>query len=302
MSTLSAVVQIGIMALVGAIFVRRHWFPSQALDALARLVVDLTLPALILTRMLTSFSLQELRIHAWIPLLPFLLAVLAGVALIPWMLWEPVRRHAREVLALSLFQNGGYLPLTLAVALFPPPEAERFQVAVFFFIFTASPLLWSVGVMLLSGRREIPLTPPFLAVLIGMTLRILGVDLPAWLFLPLRAFGEATIPLGMFLVGGYLAQMAGGIRWEEGPALLAVAVTKAVGVPFLAWWLLEGWHPPDRVAQMLWMEALMPSAVNTVVIAARYGGDVHLTARGVFVTHLLSLLVIPLALPWRLGG
>lgn len=234
--------------------------------------------------------------------LPFLLLGLAGVALLPWMIWPSVRRHAREVMALSFFQNGGYLPLTLAVALFPPREAQTFQVAVFFFIFTASPLLWSVGVMLLSGRTSIPLTPPFLAVLVGVVLKTVHLSIPPWLFLPLKAFGEAPIPLGMFLVGGYLAQMAGGIEKGEIPSLFAVGFTKAIALPLLAWFVLDFWHSPHRVAQMLWMEALMPSAVNTVVIAARYGGNAHLVARGVFLTHILGLIVVPIALPWRFRG
>ncbi len=299
-SILSGVVQIGLMALAGALFVHRRWFPEEALGALARLVIDLTLPALILTRFLRSFSVEALQTHALIPLFPFLLAGMALVALLPWWLWKDVRRFAREVLALSLFQNAGYLPLTLAVALFPPGKAEAFQVAVFFFVFTASPFLWSVGVMLLSGKRELPITPPFVAVILGVVLNLLGLHLPDWLGLPLQAFGEATIPLGMFLVGGYLAGMVGGISREEVPALLAVASTKALIIPLLTLGLLHVVALPSPARELLWMEALMPSAVNTVVIAARYGGNVHLAARGVFITHLLSLVVIPVFLPWRL--
>ncbi len=299
-SILSGVVQIGLMALAGALFVHRRWFPEEALGALARLVIDLTLPALILTRFLRSFSVEALQTHALIPLFPFLLAGMALVALLPWWLWKDVRRFSREVLALSLFQNAGYLPLTLAVALFPPGKAEAFQVAVFFFVFTASPFLWSVGVMLLSGKRELPITPPFVAVILGVVLNLLGLHLPDWLGLPLQAFGEATIPLGMFLVGGYLAGMVGGISREEVPALLAVASTKALFIPLLTLGLLHVVALPSPARELLWMEALMPSAVNTVVIAARYGGNVHLAARGVFITHLLSLVVIPVFLPWRL--
>ncbi len=297
---LSGVAQIGLMALVGAVFVHRRWFPEEALGALARLVIDLTLPALILARFLQSFSVEALRTHALIPLFPFLLAGIALIAFLPWWLWEDVRRFSREVLALTLFQNAGYLPLTLAVALFPPERAEAFQVAVFFFIFTASPFLWSVGVMLLSGKREFPLTPPFVAVVLGVAMNLLGIRLPDWLGLPLEAFGEATIPLGMFLVGGYLAGMAGGIAREEVPALLAVAFSKALIIPLLTLGLLRVLAFPSPARELLWMEALMPSAVNTVVIAARYGGNVQLTARGVFLTHLLSLVVIPVFLPWRL--
>lgn len=297
-SILSGVVQIGLMALVGAVFVRRRWFPEEALQALARLVIDLTLPSLILVRFAESFSTSALHAHALIPFFPFLLALLALVALVPWWFLPSVRRFWREVLALTLFQNAGYLPLTLAVALFPQNQAEAFQVAVFFFVFTASPFLWSVGVMLLSGKREIPLTPPFLAVIVGIGVALTGVHLPGWIRLPLEAFGEATIPLGMFLVGGYLAGMVGGIAREELPALFAVSLTKALILPLLVAALLRTIALPSPARELLWMEALMPSAVNTVVIAARYGGNVHLTARGVFFTHLLSLVVIPALLPW----
>jgi len=299
-SILSGVVQIGLMALAGVVFVHRRWFPEEALGALARLVIDLTLPALILVRFLQGFSVEALRSHAVIPFFPFLLALIALVALLPWFGWKDVRRFAREVLALSLFQNAGYLPLTLAVALFPPGKAEAFQVAVFFFVFTASPFLWSVGVMILSGKREFPITPPFVAVLVGVGLNLLGFPLPDWLRLPLKAFGEATIPLGMFLVGGYLAGMVGGISREEVPALLAVVCTKGLIIPLLTLCLLDRFAFPSPAREVLWMEALMPSAVNTVVIAARYGGNVRLVARGVFFTHLISLVVIPVFLPWRL--
>lgn len=296
-SILSGVVQIGFMALVGALFVHKKWFPEEALPALARLVIDLTLPALILIRFMDALSFEALRAHALIPLFPFLLAFLALVGLLPWWLWKEVRAFWREVLGLSLFQNAGYLPLTLAVALFPPEKAAAFQVAVFFFVFTASPFLWSVGVMLLSGKRELPITPPFVAVIVGVLLTFLHVNLPSWIRLPLSAFGEATIPLGMFLVGGYLAGMVGGVSREEMPALLAVGATKALTLPLLTLAFLHRIPLSSPARELLWMEALMPSAVNTVVIAARYGGNVHLTARGVFLTHLLSLIVIPVFLP-----
>jgi len=297
-TSFQAVLEIALLALAGFVWVRKGWVPRTALPALSRVVVDLALPSLIFHRILTAFT-PAFQGSWWV--FPLMAALLVGTGAAVGQLLSRVlgsEAHRREVTALSAFQNSGYLPLTLTLALFPQAEAARYHVAIFLFILGFNPLLWSLGVRWIAGKNARPplLTPPLAAVLLSLLFVFTGLRawIPPVVLHTLQTLGGATIPLGMFLVGGILGSFSVEPQRGERRDTLVVVLTRLVLLPGLVWMMLP-WLPLSPLARtLLFIESMMPSAVNTAVIAERYGGNSPFIARTLLITHLLALLTLPL--------
>ncbi len=296
-TSFQAVLEIALLAFAGFVWVRKGWVPGSSLPALSRVVVDLTLPSLIFHRILTAFS-PAFQGSWW--QYPLMAAVLVGMGTGIGLALSRILgtgAHRREVVTLSAFQNAGYLPLTLSLALFPPELAAQYHVAIFLFILGFNPLLWSLGVRWIAGRSARPplLTPPLAAVLLSLLFVFTGTRhwIPPVVIHTLRTLGDATIPLGMFLVGGILGSFSVEPRRGERRDTLVVVLTRLVLMPALVLAVLS-WIPlPPLARTLLWMESMMPSAVNTAVIAERYGGNSAFIARTLLFTHMLALITLP---------
>jgi malate permease and related proteins len=141
----------------------------------------------------------------------------------------------RAGIALAAFGNAGYIPLTLAeilpasvpaVAARYSPEIVPVQIAAFLFVF--SPLLWSLGSMIITspddGRSRFQWTklvsPPLIGIVIGLAVSLTGIGTHAANpQLPFRHILEAidrlaaiTLPLALVCLGALI----GGLKVPRG--------------------------------------------------------------------------------------
>ena len=77
-----------------------------------------------------------------------------------------------------------------------------------------------------------------------------------------------------------------------------VSAIRLLAVPLIVIPLI-GLVPMDATARgILFIIAVMPSAMVSVLFSERYGGDTDFIAGGLLLTHLWALVTVPLLLAW----
>ena len=154
--------------------------------------------------------------------------------------------------------------------------------------------------MIFTGKAEKwykPLLQPgIIGVVIGLTLFILKLKLPPFLYNAFDMVGSMTPPLAMLIIGAFLSEVDIIHSLRDFPTY-AVAFFRLIFAPALVFVVLRllGFGPEDGVffgaAIIL---AGMPSATNTVLFATNYDSDAKYSASVVAISTILSGVTIPL--------
>jgi predicted permease len=230
------------------------------------------------------------------------------IALIFQRLFIPAAEEGRNLfLSLSAMQNSGYLPIPLVVAVLPEHVKGQGLLLTFVYIMVMGSLFWSLGVWLISDRaakdwqeniKKIA-NPPIIAVFSGLLFLIPQVK-AGFIALPflqetLSLVGDTTIPLIMIVLGG---SFGSGISFHDrGGRIIALsAFVKLFVIPLIALLSVKYLSMDYIFGFVLILQAAMPAAMNHIVVAREYDGNIPLTARALFVQYTLSIVTIPLFL------
>ena len=303
-----AVGQIFILGASGFFLVRKNFLTRQGMDFLSRLVIEITLPAMIFSQLIRGFDFG-LKPAWWIfPLMSF---AITGLSLIVGGAFAGFIKKGgekKQFLSLVTFQNSGWIPLALVAALFGPEQASLMFIYIFLFLLGFNILMWSLGVRFLSNRQGKVFglnglfSPPVLATVFTMILVGLGLNrfFPALILKPVQMLGDSTLPLAMLVVGGNLALIQVK-RIEIKPAALLV-LAKLLILPALGLLFISRFSPPPLLGFLIMMQLAMPSATSSSLIIARYNQEDLLISQGILITHLVSLITLPLflSLAWQI--
>ncbi len=238
----------------------------------------------------------------------FLVTFLGGlvVSSLGWALAAPVasrlglkNKDKGAFLFLVAICNSSFLPLPLAKALW----GEQGTYCVLGFLLGNNLFLMTVGIAMLRSQGSPKSTdflraflhPQALGFGLGILLWALKIPIPAWLFDPVSALGEATLPLAMLATGGILA-LSGMPGKGEARLLAWAAGLKLLALPFLVLcaekaFKINAFAPIG--AGVLMLEAAMPSLASAGVYAHRFGGNASLAASGSLITTLICPLTLP---------
>ena len=297
-----AVGQIFILGAIGFFLVRKDILTRQGMSLLSQLVIKVTLPAMIFSRLIQGFEFSLSPVWWIFPLSSFAITFLG--LLIGGVFVNLIKQdeEKRQFLSLAAFQNSGYLPLALVAALLSPQEAGLMFVYIFLFLLGFNLIMWSLGVHFLSSRHDKKfeftslLNPPVLAIVVTMLLVGLGVNrfVPGVVLNPLRMLGSSTLPLAMLVVGGGLALIR--VRRVHLRPLALLILAKLFILPFLGLLFIWRFSPPRLFGLLLMIQLAMPSATSLSMIISHYKKEDLLISQGILFTHLFSLISIPLFL------
>jgi len=199
--------------------------------------------------------------------------------------------------AAVLCSNCGFmsLPLTQAVL----GDQGVFIVTVFVGVFNV--VAWSLGLSLVSGQKvdikKTFINPGFIPVVIGIVMFLCRVDLSGVTVViePLRHLSALNTPLPMIVIGYYLAKAGIKIRKGDGKMILAMAL-RLVLVPLICMFVLRavGIAGDDLTACVI--PASAPVAALVMMMAAKYSDNAEQASRLVSMSHLLSVITMPVLL------
>lgn len=270
------------------------------LETITKLALYVLIPALVFTSLLeTQISGREIgQITAFSVILTGSLTVIT-LLLARWMNLE--REEASAFLLTSVFMNtANYgLPVVLLAV-----GEEGFARAVIFVI-TQTFLVYSLGVYFAAAGKLDPKRalvavaklPTFYAAVLAFVVRALPLELPSALVDQLALLGDAGIVLMLLVLGMQLAQI------EVRPAYVQISTASFLRLiisPLLALLLVQ-WLGMDSVTgQSMVLEAAMPTAVITSLLAMEFDSAPALVSSTILVTTALSFLTITALLHWAL--
>jgi len=297
-----AMAQIFFLGGLGYVFVKKNILSHPGLDALSRLVIQVIFPALIFTQLLRNFSFS-LYPDWWIFPLTSLIITIAGLIL-GWLLFKflKLKTHKLQFLSLVGFQNSGYLPLAIAAAMFTGSDAANMFIYIILLLLGFDLVAWSCGIYMLTYEKQARFrlrsvfSPPVIANLATLALIALGLNkfIPYGVYKPVEMIGNCTLPLAMFIVGGNIALVQ--LKNIDGKAVFSLLLGKLIILPAAGIAIALKLGLPHLLGLLVVMQLAMPSATSLSVIIRHYKKEDALISQGVFFSHIVSLLTIPLFL------
>lgn len=273
-------------------------------DVLNALIVDVTMPALIIG----VLAKRDLVWGASIALVPSTVALLVtGVtALLVTRALGADRKVQGAAVLVASFCNTGFLGFPLLLALFPG-DATASSTALLVDTVDTTLLLWTAGLAFaqrmgsgepFSGRAagRVLLRPLALSIVVGVALRLGHVELPGFVDGALSALGACTGPLVFLSLG--LQLDVGALRGRVLPVMVVAALKLALA-PLLCLLFVRVLGLQEPIASVVVLQCAMPSAMVSVIIVARAGCDRAFAAGVATVTTLLCLASLP-AVGWLL--
>ncbi len=300
MTVLNQIIVLFSLILVGYVIKKLKVVSDEFQAGIAPLILNVTLPAFILSSMNFKFSLETLKSSGWLIAISF---AMYGVAFVISKLYSraignPPRQRAAFEYAI-MFSNSGYMGYPVVAQLFG--EQGVFYAAIYNLSFSV--LVWTYGVDLLSGQKNanMPLkkrllaliNPGLIAVLIGFTLFLFNLSLPATVYSLLNMIGATTTPLSMMFIGFILTEIKPA-EVLKNFQLLVVSAIRLVLLPALTYLILVLFGFSGLTLYIPVVIVGMPVAVNLAIFASRYQADYRLGSLLIFTSTLLSVITVPI--------
>jgi predicted permease len=312
-----------LLLLLGVALRRWGMVTLEGARQMTRLVLNVTLPPLILTTLATEITPAELGrapllVAAGIvgPLIGYLVA--GGVWRLPALLG---RDHALTPSRAASLQAGIAMLNTTFVG-YPVCRALLGNQGLLYAVlydagFTLIMSSLSIWLMSWSSQRErgtlqdslreLVRTPMLWSVVVGVVWGAAGWPMPDWVRTPLTTLGQATTPLALLTVGMLVqAEAPRGRATGRAPAhrwhLVLLVLARLLLTPLATWGVVALLQLERAAAAVIVLQTAMPTAVVTTAYAEQYGGDSPFAAAGVIATTFGSLLTLPLWGWVLLGG
>ena len=305
---LSQILVLFILAAIGFVSGKTGYLPEKAGTVVSKLVMRVTMPALILSKMLSAdFSADNYFDGLKLVAVALVTLLLIFAITRPFTRLMKIPDKSRNVYCMqSLFGNVIFFAFPLFQALF----GDIGVLYALFFNVGNDILLWTLGIYLAGKHKgggfgnalKHILNMNMIMFIIGLILVLLNLSAKlkgGVVYQTADMIGKATSPLSMIFVGLVMASSKGMFK-NLGKKMLSIllALQKQLIVPVLAGLVLlfavkQGWIS-DVVMMIAVMQLAMPVGTLTVSIAAEYDSDYEMAADNVFVSTLLSIITLPL--------
>jgi len=298
-----------VFALIALGAVLRHidWVTEQAETSLFALVIKVTFPCLIFEAVAGNRALHNPGNVLLPPLLGFGLMLLAMT--IGWYVAKALGLtlgHGLRTFALAVgLNNYAYLPLPLMDALFGPES----RAVLLMHNVGAEAAVWTGGILVVTGMspsegwRKL-FNAPLIALVLALVVNLTGATafVPAVAMDLVHKLALCAIPLGLLMTGVSIQPHLDDPKQLVNTRVTLTACLLRLGV--LPWiYLLTARFLPCsmELKRVLVVQAAMPAAVISIIIARLYGGRPLVAVQILIGTTALALFTIPFWLRFGLA-
>lgn len=299
---------------LGYVLTKSKYLPSSAAAILSKLENMIFIPALVLGTFIKNFTVQSFS-SAWKILLFSLVLELVLIPIVILICKGCAKdSYTRKIYTYGLaFSNFGFMGNAVVAALFPDFFAEYilFTLPLWSLIY-----VWGVPSLLMSSdddgkptlrsRLKSFVNPMLICMVVGMLIGITGVGTMDLSGVPvldgvrgsvlsiIDVAGSCMSPIAMLLTGITLGSINLSGTLKRG-SIYVVSVLRLLVFPLVAIGILWFFPSCPEVLVICTVCSLaMPLGLNTIVIPSAYGKDTSTAAGMALVSHLLSVLTIPL--------
>lgn len=298
LETALTMVTLAIPIVIGYVAHRLGFMGGEFDGKLSSLVINITLPCMILVSVCDRELPDPVRLVQLIGLstLGYLIAVAAAL-IVPRLMRAPESGAYSFVIA---FGNVGFIGFPVLGAVLGADAVLYAAIANIPWYILSS----SAGVLMISGVPEGGaaravresakrlLSPMLGASLVVLALALAGVNDLGIVGDGLATCGNFTTPAALLICGSSLANYAPREMVGNWRAYAATAM-RLVGVPLLLYAALRGLAPDAFTLAVLVLGQAMPVATNGILYCLMYGMDARPVMQGMFLSVIASIVTIP---------
>lgn len=297
-SFLLAMIPLYIMAVIGFTARKLRIFNQHANQVITQLMLYITLPALILFSLQTTFSIDLLIDFIWLIIMSIF--VLSISVLMAARLRKKAALPAKQKSvfeSLIIFGNQGFIGFAVIYILM----AEQGIIYLTMFNICYLILIWTYGIYLFTKHEQsinwcmLFFNPGILATLVGLGMLVLPFSWPGIILTIFEDVGKMTIPLSMILIGSFLADIKKKdfIQYGKNRYIWLAAISKLLILP-LTLFVFVFLPVPHALIIVAMLTSAMPSATTTSIYAQKFGADAPFASFGVILTTILCIITIPI--------
>jgi predicted permease len=271
---------------------------GKIIKGLTGLMVNITLPALLVNSINQDFSpellaggIKMLLISVGVYGLSLIVALFA-----PYFLKTKNKEDLGVYQFMIMLSNVGFMGIPVLSAIFG--EWVLFYVGIYNLPFNF--VAFSIGLMMLNQGNtngkfnpRLFLSPGVVSIFVGLILFAFNINLPEAIDGTLNLVGDTTTPLSMLVIGGMLAEVKMKETWSNW-RIYIVSLVRLIILPLLVFIIIKPFAEDVYMLAIPVMVTAMPAASFVSVLADQYGGNAILGSQGVFLSTLFSVITIPL--------
>lgn len=306
LKSIESIFSIIIMISLGYFFTFKEWFDKKTSKLFSKLVFNVSLPALIISNLLSNFNkdnLFNLSKGLIVPLASMFLCYIIGVIISKIIKVKPNRQGTFQCMFFS--SNTIFIGLPVNLALFGNDCIPY----VFLYYIANAIFFWTIGIY--SIKSDIPsennednsifnietlkgiLSPPLFSFIFAMILILLNIQLPQFLIDTCKYLGDMTTPLSMFFIGINMHSVnINGIKFNRDMAALLIGRFIISPLTIVLFSLLI--PLPKLMKNVFVIQSSMPVMTLTAIIVDKYDLDSNYAAVMTVITTLLSMISIPI--------
>lgn len=294
--TLSKVGMLLVFIGIGYFLRRHHDLPDDAGHVLSLLCTLIFSPAYSISNMSKNFTMDVLGENTLLICYGILFTLVAiGLAFLLSKPFAKSRIERNSLIYAFAIPNYGYFGYPVIEGVF----GSAMLANVMIFLIPLSLATNSFGYALFVGDKKIPwkkilLSPLFICLVIGITIGLSGIQLPAFMDNAITAAGRCMSPCAMLLAGF----MLGKFRLKElltGWRPYVYSAIRLIGIPVIFGALLFLAGMKEQYFMLPLLVAGIPLGLNLVVYPESQGHEKQASdnAKLCFVSYILALAVLP---------
>lgn len=305
--SLESVFTIIIMISIGYYLTHIKWLNEDISKCFAKIVINVALPAYMLSSLMTTFSKNKLESLAKGLFIPFLsIAICYFIALFVRRVLK-IQKGRRGIFTSMFFNtNSIFVGLPVNVALFGSASLPY----VFLYYIANTVYFWTLGVYCISGdaasdelkkkNRNTVIavlkrvaSPPLLGFIIAIILIMLNISLPKCIMDSLKYTGDLTTPLSMLFIGINMYNIKlRSIKFTKD--IWGVFIGRFIASPLVVFLIVCFLPMPKLMKEVFIIQSTMPVMVNTAIVAKTYGADTKYASVMVTLTTIFCMVTIPI--------
>ena len=296
----NSVLSLFIMILVGVYSSKKKIITPAINKTLTDILIQVALPFMIVTSFMFTYD-NTIKSNIIKTLLYSLITYII-VIFISYLILLPIHGDKKTILHFAnVFTNTGYVGFPILYSIYGPEGVIYGSIFNMFFVI----FLWTYGLILFKGAFEkkeikqeiinILLNPSIIAVIVGLIVMIMGIQLPEALLSSMNSIGNMTGPLSMIIIGVILSNVRVKEHLKDWTIYYGIS-TKLIIIPvfiYLIFLLLVDITKPEITVIIM---TAMPASTMTSILGESYNKEKEYAAIIVSATTLLSLITVPILL------
>ncbi|MCC3144699.1 AEC family transporter [Halanaerobium sp. Z-7514] len=297
-SVLEQLFLMGVLISLGFYLNRSDKINQSAEKGIAELTIDIAFPALIFTNIIRDFDLNMLREYLIVPVAAIIITLLTiAVVILIGKKLSYSQKEREEFTFITAFSNNIFVGAPICLALF----GSQGLILAILYDFGMQMILWTLGVSMLKDQAEREnsnflgnmFSPPIIALLIGLAVVLLAIELPEVVLNTTNSIGVITVPLAMIFIGLQLGKSSfSSVIGKKKIYLLSFL--RLIFLPTLVYLGLGFFSLGSLLRGVITILSAMPVFASSSVILQKYDRPSDFASEAIFATIVFMGLTLPI--------